>query len=106
MERMKGNSMTEPTLDPSAKWEGLLLRCREEMEAWTEKKGYTPDKATINSAVADREWQFHRALMRGCTDTDKFRLCLEYFDRHADRFYRAVRIYNYINALKRGGLVK
>lgn len=94
--------MPENSLDPSAKWEALQLRCR---EIFTRHGLQHVSHSTMMAAVANREWQYHRSLMLGGSEDLKFRLCLSYLNLPHDELSRAVRISSYIDAQRRKGLI-
>lgn len=98
--------MNEDSLGPYAKWEALEIRCVKTFKEHGIPLPPAASSARVKTAVADREWQYHRVLMLGQPEDVKHRLCLEYLSRTHDELNRAIRIYNYIGALRRGGLVK
>ena len=84
------------------KWIALENRCRTVLNA----DGKTLSKQTVAYAILEPEWQFTRRRMLNTPLERKYETCLEYLDRPADEVNRAVRVLNYIYALKRGGLLK
>lgn len=67
--------------------------------------GVSLNKETVAKAVADRDWQYVRICGLSLSLSTKASLLLEYESRQGQTVERAVRIANYINALKRGGLL-
>ena len=63
------------------------------------------DKKTIQWAVNDKKWQVFRTTLLQLPTKEKLKRLEDYRRKH--RTYKAqVQVENYINALKRGGLIK
>ena len=59
----------------------------------------------IQRAVGSREWQTFRRSLLGLSMNDKLRLLRDYAATHKTRVGQ-IQVQNYINALKRAGLLK
>lgn len=72
-------------------WDSLVVPLRQE---------------EIRDAIADRGWQDFRMGMTGLPLDSKYRLLQRYLIIHDGSRATQVQVANYVNALKRGGLVK
>ena len=57
----------------------------------------------IRQAIHARDWQIHRASMKGRPTLVKLDMLCDWLDKMGDSRTTWVQITNYINALKRGG---
>jgi len=60
----------------------------------------------IQSAVRDAGWQLLRLRMRGAPLQQKYDMLTEYLERESYSEDAKIQVTNYINALRRAGLVK
>ena len=63
-------------------------------------------KEEILWAVQDENWQVFRATLHGVTLEERLALLEEYLNEDRTSKARHVQVVNYINALKRGGMIK
>lgn len=63
-----------------------------------------PRRDEIRIAVRDENWQRVRRGMLGMTQEEKYERLVSYLKEGGGRM-RKVRVHNYVNALKRGGLI-
>ncbi|HPS39827.1 MAG TPA: hypothetical protein PL124_10475 [Candidatus Cloacimonadota bacterium] len=59
----------------------------------------------IEEAIQDPTWQYARKTMKGKPMTSKWRLCQDYLKIKSNGALAKVAVTNYVNALKRAGLV-
>lgn len=62
-------------------------------------------KDWIKEAIQDPTWQYTRKAMKGKSMKEKFNLCRDYLKVMAYNDFAKVAVTNYVNALKRAGLV-
>lgn len=71
-------------------WEALSIHC--------------PQKETLE-AIRDPDWQILRIFLKGRSLEFKYNALVNYLSKDASR-PRQLRVANYVNALRRAGLVK
>lgn len=63
-------------------------------------------RAEIDDAVKDPEWQQFREGLRGLPLEERFQRLIEWLKRHNYERKAIIQVVNYVNALKRAGMVK
>ena len=64
------------------------------------------DKEEIKNAVVKRDWQKHRFSMIGQSNNVKYRMLNQWLKKKRQSKIAKVQVTNYVNALKRAGLIK
>ena len=59
----------------------------------------------IQMYVKDKHWQAVRKMMKGASLETKFNMLENYLEACRNKRYAQVQVTNYINALKRGGMI-
>jgi hypothetical protein len=60
----------------------------------------------INKAIRDPEWQEFRKSLKGLSTAEKLKRLDQWKRKHNNSRKAQVQITNYLNALKRGGLIR
>lgn len=74
-----------------AKWENLVVPLTQ---------------SQILNAVADPEWQLFRETLHGLSLESRHDKLVQWLEDHEHTMRARVQVANYINALKRGGMLK
>jgi hypothetical protein len=64
------------------------------------------DRETIDKAVANKWWQIARRSMLGKSLKVKYKTLTEWLEVHSYSLESKIQVTNYVNALRRGGLVR
>lgn len=82
----------------------FYLTDHNDLEWWRLHWG-TLRKDWITEAIQDPTWQYTRKAMKGKSMQEKYNLCKDYLKVKGYNDFAKVAVTNYINALKRAGLV-